>query len=367
MRPTNAKPHRAMVLAAGYGKRLRPLTTYYAKPALPLLGRPMIDYTLRRLARQGIREVVVNLHHRPETLEPALERASETLCIHRSLETEILGTAGGLKKAAELLGQGVFLLLNGDTLSDFDLPKMSEVHARSKAKATLLLRPRPAGGSYSGIRVGKRGEILGIERGREASERNSELMFSGVWLLDSSVFELLSGAPSGLEEELLPPLIHEKSAFGMVSEGRWITIDTPRRYWEASLTMVRDRIFEEEWAVRRRPHAVVDGASARVLAGADTRVEEGVRFRGTVILGARCHVARGAKLENVVCWDDASIPSGASLGNCVVTDGVVLPPECELQDKVILKLGPDRSGLRRREIRDDLVVAELKSGRTSTL
>ena len=360
-------PHRAMVLAAGFGKRLRPLTTYYAKPALPLLGRAVIEYSLRRIARQGIRDVVVNLHHRPETLEPVLERASETLNIHRSLETEILGTAGGLKKAAPLLGQGAFLLVNGDTISDLDLPKMAEVHARSKGKATLLLRPRPAGGGYSGIGVGKRGEILGIERGREAGEKSSDLMFAGVWLLDPSVFDLLSGEPRGLEEELLPRLIDEKSAFGSVSDGRWITIDTPRRYWEASLTMVRDRIFEEEWAVRRRPHAVVEGASARVLVGNDTRVEEGVRFRGTVILGARCHVAHGVKLENVVCWDGVSILSGASIGNCVVTDGVVVPSESELKDKVILKLGPDRSGLRRREIQDDLVVAELKTGRTASL
>ncbi len=360
-------PHRAMVLAAGFGKRLRPLTTYYAKPSLPLLGRPMIEYTLRRIARQGIREVVINLHHRPETLEPALERASETLTVHRSYESEILGTAGGVKRAAPHLGDGVFLLLNGDTLSDFDLPKMFEAHLRSKARATLLLRPRPGGGGYSGIRVGRRGEILGVERGRDAVEKGSELMFAGIWLLDSSVLELLSGEPAGLEEELLPRLIEEKSAFASVSDGRWITIDTPRRYWEASLTMVRDRIFEEDWAVRRRPHAVVNGASARVLAGADTRIDEGVRFRGTVILGARCHVAHGAKLENVVFWDDAFVPSGASMGNCVVTDGVEVPSTSALKDKVILKLGADRSGLRRREIRDDLVVAELKSGRAATL
>jgi NDP-sugar pyrophosphorylase family protein len=357
-------PQRAMVLAAGYGKRLRPLSTYFAKPALPLLGRPMIDYTFRRIARQGIREVVVNLHHRPETLEPALANASETLTVHRSFESEILGTAGGLKNAGPLLGKGLFLLLNGDTLSDFDLERMAEVHARSKARATLLLRPRPAGGGYSGIRVGNRGEVLGLERGRESK---AELMFAGVWLLESSVIELLSGEPNGLEEELLPRLISEKSAFGSIQDGRWISIDTPRRYWEASLIMVRDRLFEEEWAVRRRPHAVVNGASARVLTGADTRVEEGVRFRGTVILGARCLVAPGAKLENVVCWDDATIPSGTSLANCVVTDGVALPSESELKDKVILKLGSDRSGLRRREIQDDLVVAELKSGRTATL
>jgi mannose-1-phosphate guanylyltransferase len=356
-----------MVLAAGLGKRLRPLTTCYAKPALPLLGRPLIEYALRRIARQGIHEVMVNLHHRPDTVEPALERASANLTIHRSIEPEILGTAGGLKKAAEFLGQGVFLLINGDTLADFDLPRMAEMHARSRAKATMLLRPKPLGGGYSGIRVGKRGGILGVEKGREAGGQGSELMFAGVWLLDSSVLDLLSGEPRGLEEELLPRLIEEKRVFASVQDGRWVTIDTPRRYWEASLTMVRDRLFEEDWAVRRRPHAVVNGTSARVLTGTNTRIEEGVRFRGTVILGTRCRVAHGAKLENVVCWDDANIPSGASLGNCVVTDGVELPSGCELTDKVVLKLGSDRSGLRRREIQDDLVVAELKSGRTATL
>lgn len=357
-------PERAMVLAAGYGKRLRPLTTYYAKPALPLLGRPLIEYTLRRLVRQGVREVVVNLHHRPETLEPILARAPEELTVHRSFESRILGTAGGLKQAEGHLRSGPFLLLNGDTLSEYDLPKMCEVHQRTKAKATLLLRPRPAGGTYSGIQVGRRFEIRGIERSREGK---AELMFAGVWLLDPSVLAFLSGEPRGLEEELLPRLIAEKRAFGAVSEGRWITIDTPRRYWEASLIMVRDRIFEEDWAVRRRPHAVVEGASARVLTGSDSRVEEGVRFRGTVILGARCHVAHGAKLENAVCWDDASIPSGTAIANSVVTDGVALPTGAELKDKVILKLGSDRSGLRRREIQDDLVVVELKSGRTASL
>jgi mannose-1-phosphate guanylyltransferase len=353
-----------MILAAGQGRRLRPLTTYYAKPALPLLGRPMIEYTLRMLARQGIQEVVVNLHHRPETLEPVLARAPEGLTVHRSVEERILGTAGGLKRASRHLGSETFLLLNGDTLSEFELASLSEVHARSKAKATLLLRPRPAGAGYSGIRVGKGGEIQGIERGREGK---AELMFAGVWLLDPSVLDVLSGEPRGLEEELLPRLISERRAFGVVQEGRWITIDTPRRYWEASLTMVRDRIFEEDWAVRRRPHAVVEGASARVLAGADSRVEEGGKFLGTVILGARCQVARGASLENVVCWDDALIASGASIANSVLTDGVALPAGTALKDKIVLKLGADRSGLRRREIRDDLVVAELKSGRTASL
>jgi NDP-sugar pyrophosphorylase family protein len=351
-----------MLLAAGEGKRLRPLTTCFAKPSLPVLGRPMIDFAWKQLARQGIVEVVVNLHHRPETLEASLESASSQLSVHRSLETELLGTAGGLKKAEPFLREGTFLLANGDTLADFDVARLVKVHRAANAKATILLRNRPGGTSYSGIRVDGEGRVVGIER----RDPRADLMFAGVWLLEPSVFPYLSGTPAGLEDELLEPLVAEGALFGAVTNGPWVTIDTPRRYWEASLAMARDGWFEEDWAVRRRPFELVNGARTDVLAGPDTRVEEGVRFSGIVILGAGCHVQRGARLENVVCWDRVSIGPGASLANAIATHGVDIPGSAELRDKVILRLGADRSGLRRREIQDDLVIAELKSGRVAS-
>lgn len=362
---TASTPRRAMLLAAGVGRRLRPLTSYFAKPAMPLLGRPLVEYLFRGLQRQGVEEVVVNLHHRPETLEPSLARASGEMGmrIHRSMESELLGTAGGVKHASGLLGGEPFFLLNGDTLAHVDLARLAAFHAEMRARATLVLRRKPAGSTFTGVRVGERGRILGLER----REGTSDLMFAGVWLLDASVLELLPGRPSGLEVELLPRLIEEGSAFGTVVSGPWVTIDTPRRYWEASLILARDGLFEEDWDVRRRPIEVVDGMTARVLAGQETRVEEGVRFRGSVILGARCHVARGARLENVVCWDDVTLPEGVVLSNSVVTHGVALPPESELSDKLVLALGTRPPGLRRREVRGGLVVADLKTGRTASL
>lgn len=354
---------RAMILAAGLGKRLRPLTSYFAKPSLPLLGRPLIEFQLRKLRREGIDEVVVNLHHRPETLSRSLDEAAAECRIHRLVEGSLLGTAGGLKNAANFLGDGPFLLVNGDTLAEFDLSRLAREHRESRAKATLLLRAKPAGASYSGIRLGDGRRVLAVE----PKDSAAEWMFAGVWLLDPSVLDVLSGEPAGLEEELLPGLIREGAAVGSIASGAWLTVDTPRRYWESSLAAARDGLFEEDWAVRSRPIEVVDGTPALVLAGPDTRIDEGVRFRGAVVLGARCRVSRGARLENVVLWDDVDISSGVTLSNSVVTHGVSLPEGASLEDKVILKLGPDRSGLRRREIRDGLVVAELKSGRTSSL
>jgi NDP-sugar pyrophosphorylase family protein len=307
--------------------------------------------------------VVVNLHHRPESLARSLDEAAGHCRVHRLVEERLLGTAGGLKNAASFLREGTFLLMNGDTLAEFDLPRLAQEHRQAGAKATLLLRAKPAGTHYSGIRLGEGQRILAVER----KESSSAWMFAGVWLLEPSLLDALSGEPVGLEEELLPRLIREGSAIGSFSTGAWLTVDTPRRYWESSLAAARDGLFEEDWAVRSRPIEVVDGAPAHVLAGPDTRIDEGVRFRGSVVLGARCCVCRGSRLENVVLWDDVVVSAGVTLSNSVVTHGVSLPEGASLEDKIILKLGADRSGLRRKEIRDGLVVAELKTGRTSSL
>ena len=133
---------KAMVLAAGLGLRLRPLTVYWAKPALPVLGRPIVDYTMNLLQKADIREVVVNLHHRPDSITKALEEASDRgLRVQLSEESEILGTAGGLKKAESFLRKETFVLINGDTLVDVDISDLLRFHATRGGEATMLLRP----------------------------------------------------------------------------------------------------------------------------------------------------------------------------------------------------------------------------------
>jgi NDP-sugar pyrophosphorylase family protein len=352
----------AMVLAAGYGKRLRPLTVYFAKPSIPLLGRPILEYTLRGLSRRGLEHVYVNLHYRAEGLEPSLERGAEGLTIHRSYEPDLLGTAGGLKRLEPVLASETFLLLNGDTLVDFDLDRLLADHRRSKAEATLLLRAKPSGTSYSGVRLDEEGWIRAIE----PHDFPSDLMFAGVWVLEPSVFARLSGRPAGLETELLPKLIEERTAFGSVAKGDWVTIDTPERYWMASLIMARGGLFEEDWLVRRRPLEVSSSRSARLLAGEHTEVGEGVRLRGGVVLGARCRVGARASLQNVVCWDDVHIPSGTTLVNAVLTHGVRLPAGEDLSDKLVMRHEASVE-LRKREIRHGLVIASLKTGRRSEI
>ena len=127
---------KAMVLAAGLGTRMRPLTLLRAKPALPVMNRPLIHWTLERLARHGVREVVINLHHLPGSVTRAVGDGSAFgLKVHFTRERTILGTGGGPRKARALLGEGPVLIVNGDVLFDFDLGALMRQHRRRKAAA----------------------------------------------------------------------------------------------------------------------------------------------------------------------------------------------------------------------------------------
>jgi len=354
---------KAMVLAAGSGRRLRPLTARRAKPALPLMGRPLIEYVLARLQRMGIREAVVNLHHHPETVEPSLARVPEGLSLHRSLEPELLGTAGGLKRAAEHLDGEPFLLVNSDTLVEFDLERLYEAHCDAGALATLLLRPKPAGSSYTSVHLDSQSRIDSMSK----SYRDGDLMFAGVWVLSPQILTYLSGSQAGLEKELLPRLIEEKAALGSVQETDWISIDTPRHYWASCLTVARERLWESDWLATATNDCAGEPKRGFVAVGDGCQLAPDARCFGAVVLGARCRVGSRAELQNVVCWDDVEIPPDTELHNCVVTSGVRLPPAARFSDRLVMRVEGDRSVLRKREIRDGLVVAPLKSGRAAGL
>ena len=237
---------KAMVLAAGLGLRLRPLTVYWAKPALPVMGRPIIDYTMNLLRKADIRDVIVNLHHRPQTITSLLEgNAARGLQIHFSEEPEILGTAGGLKNVEGLLGEGTFVLINGDTLVDIDLSEMIRFHRKRGGEATMLVRPKPTGSNYTAVGLDQKSRVVTL-----GEELSRPLMFAGVWILEPSVFERIPpGRFGGLEVELIPSLMEDKAIHGYARDVAWFDIGTPRRYLSACLYIARRGLFRDLWRI----------------------------------------------------------------------------------------------------------------------
>jgi NDP-sugar pyrophosphorylase family protein len=348
-----------MVLAAGLGLRLRPLTVTTAKPALPILGRPLLDYVLSVLQRGGVRDVVVNLHHHPESIHRILSHVAENdLRIHYSHEPEILGTAGGLKQAEAQLGEGTFFLVNGDTLVDIDLTELYGWHREKKAEATLLLRPKPMGSDYTGIGLDPQGRLELIEK-----RESDALMFAGVWVLEPSVLDRLpvAGRPGRLELELLPHLVREKKAFGFVRDMAWFDIGTPKRYLRACLSVARRNILRSLW--RAEPIQTAEGQApdTLVLAGPGTSIAASAHFSGDTVLGADCRVESKATVGSSVLWDRVTVGEGSLVRNSVVAEGVSLAEGSRIQNKVVMNLdGTNRRCLGLREITNGHVIAEIE-------
>src|SRR5690349_18227589 len=179
---------KAMILAAGFGERLWPLTADRGKPALPVLGKPLVGYVAEYLARFGVTEAVVNLHHRPESVREALgDGSSFGLHLEYVYEPIILGTSGGLDNARAHFEDETFVVVNGKIITDLDLGAALETHRRSEALATLVLK-RNVGRERFSIVDTKNGmvtEFAGMPKpGSGSAEDNVPLMFTGIHILE---------------------------------------------------------------------------------------------------------------------------------------------------------------------------------------
>src|SRR5574341_1053471 len=276
---------KAMVLAAGLGLRMRPLTLLRAKPALPVLDRPLLQHTLERLAKAGVRDVVVNLHHLPESVVRVLGAGRrQGLRIRCSIEREILGTGGGPRQVREFFGREPLLLVNGNVYFDFDLSTLVARHRASGALATLALRPQPDERAYSSVVTDRRGRILSIA-GRPRPANGAVSMFASVHVLDPSLLERLPEGASDSVRDLYVPLLAEGAYLaGVRCTGAWYDFGRPSLYRDAQLRMLRGRGRRE----------VLAGSGARVAAGAVVRRS---------VLGARSRVAKNARVERSVLWE----------------------------------------------------------------
>ena len=322
-----------MVFAAGRGERMGPLTRDRAKPALPFCGVPLLTRLLRWLTGAGVSEVVVNLHHHPETLEPLLVSAERTmpgLTVGRSPEPELLGTSGGLSRAAARFGLGSdaggpLLVLNGDTLPTFDLRAMASFHAAAGGEATLLADPHP-GPEFSGERrleTGEDGVLTGL-----SGPGGPGLGFSGVWLLEPAALRHLHGGPGGLSQDLLPGLIAAGTARAFPSRAPWFEIGTPRRYLEASWRALEDRVLPETGARpasagKSRLQGGPEGSWPELI-GEGTVVAEEASVEGSLLLEDVRIGARAVVRDSIVAASE-TVPAGARIEAALFAGGVATP------------------------------------------
>ena len=244
---------KAMILAAGLGARLRPLTDALPKPLLPIAGRPLIVWNLLLLRRHGITDVIINLHHLGHLIEQALGDGSPFgMRIAYSKEPVLLGTGGGLKQAEPFFGGEPFVVLNGDTLFDMDLGELTAVHRRSHAVATMAVRADPEPERWGAVELDAACHVLRITgRGKADRKPGEKRMFAGVHLMHP---RLLAAVPAGRESSIIEAYVRAiqagETVAGCELSGYWSDIGTPERYTQAQRDVAAGLIDLESRLVR---------------------------------------------------------------------------------------------------------------------
>lgn len=284
---------RAMILSAGYGTRLWPLTEDRTKPALPILGKPLVGYVAEYLAGFGCNEILVNLHHQPASVRTALgDGTSFGVSLTYIDEPIILGTSGALDNARSLLEGDTFIVVNGKIITDIDLNAALETHRRTEALATMVLLPNVARERFSVVEVadGSIKKFAGMPQATPTGDEPAPLMFTGIHIFEPRIFDYIPrGVFSDSVTHVYPPAIAKGERISAhVAEGKWYELSTIQRYLDISLKLLTER-------------------------------------NRTWFAGARAKIASGAKVEHSILWDDVTVEGGATVKGSILGDGVRVP------------------------------------------
>jgi NDP-sugar pyrophosphorylase family protein len=317
---------KALILAAGLGTRLWPLTEDRTKAAIPFLNRPLIAYSVEYLAANGIRDIIVNLHHQPDSIRRALGDGSKFgVNISYSFEPEILGTSGALNPIRESLLDDDFLVINGKIITNIDLVHAIEEHRKQHALATLVLRENRARERFSIVEVDERGwiarfagfpepaqsqsasaEKAGSLANGSATSEAAPLMFTGIQVLSPRIFQYIphSGFSHSTVDAYPQAVAAGEAVIAHLSTRDWYEMSTLGRYLEASLRLM---------------NGPSNSQASSVVAGADCIIED------------------SASVERSVLWDNVRVEGGARVQDCVLGEGVRVPDNATIKRAVVVR------------------------------
>jgi mannose-1-phosphate guanylyltransferase len=308
-----------MVLAAGLGTRLRPLTNEITKPMVPVLDRPVMAHILDLLDRHGFEQVIANLHYFPESIKQYFgERLSYRF------EQELLGTAGGVRACADFFGDEAFLVISGDALTDIDLSAFAARHRESGGVASLAVKKVSDTREYGVVLHDRDGRITGFQEKPSPDEALSDLGNCGIYIFEPTIFDYFPERPFvDWAQDVFPTLLENDIPFH---------IHEVREYWNdvGSLSELRQGTFdalrgELRLQVEGRevaPGVTVAGESAvpqsaeldgSIWIGRDVEIGERVRLTGPLVLGDGVRVGERAQLRDSIVLPGTTVASDAIL------------------------------------------------------
>lgn len=317
---------KAMVLAAGFGARLQPLTRKVPKPLFPIMNRPLLAHTIELLRSQEILDITVNVHHLPRRIvEYFGDGAAMGVHLNFTVEEEILGTAGGIKAAQKYLNNGPFLVINGDILVDINLEEVLRFHKEKGACLTLVARQDDSPEKYDPIEIDATGKIVHFVGASSMNlpEDTTRVMFTGIQIMEPEIFDRIPvGKFCGTTEDIFPEMIEEGlPVYGYLHKRYWIDTGTPNSYLKAHRDALDGRI-NLKW--NSKGPKVETSGQKQLISGFNCRIAADAQVGPYAVLGNGCEIESGARIENSVLWDNVKIGAGARVEGSILGSGVTL-------------------------------------------
>jgi mannose-1-phosphate guanylyltransferase/mannose-1-phosphate guanylyltransferase/phosphomannomutase len=321
---------KAMVLAAGLGTRLRPLTYEITKPMVPVLDRPVMEHIVDLLERHSFDGVIANLHYFPETIR---EHFGERISYR--YEEELLGTAGGVRACADFFGDEPFLVISGDALTDIDLSAFAARHREAGGIATLAVKQVPDTREYGVVLHDQQGRITGFQEKPSPEEALSDLGNCGIYMFDPRIFDYFPDRPfvdwakdvfPVLLENDVPFHIHELSEYwndiGSLGELRQGTFDALRG--ELRLEIQGEELRSGLTVVGRSPLRDDTDVDGSAWIGRDVQIGARVRLMGPIVLGDGAQVGDGAQLRESIVFPGTEVAPESILIGAIAGHGGIL-------------------------------------------
>ncbi|MEI6092469.1 MAG: NDP-sugar synthase [bacterium] len=336
---------KALILCAGYGTRLKPLTDSVAKPLVNVLGIPILEYTLNFLDQNGIKEVFVNRHYFPEQFENI--RKPKEMNISFSLETEILGTLGGVLSFEQSLKDDDFLVINGDIIFDINLEDMISRHKRKKNMVTMALRKRD--NKETAIFVDDFSNVVAI--GGEPSNIYKQYMFSGIQILNPGIFSLIKSkkAPKCLVRDFYIPYLSSGghiNSFIMNEKDLWIETGDMKKYLDCNIRILEllskcelsltHEEFVTQYCKNDDIGSEINEIVDNIWIGNGSYIDSESTLCAPVFIGTDVKIEKGSVVgPNTIIGNNVTVSENTHISDSLVLEGVYIEKNKKLNRNII--------------------------------
>jgi NDP-sugar pyrophosphorylase family protein len=339
---------KAMVLAAGVGSRLDPLTRQLPKPVVPFANRPVMEHILRLLKRHGITQTVSNVHYLPDRVTNYFENgANFGMDMQFVREQSLSGDAGGVRACRDYLGKERFLVVMGDLITDMDLSYVINQHIEKGAFATIALKQVVDVERFGVAVLNKDGLITGFQEKPSRDAAKSNLASTGIYVFEPEIFEYIGDAAEvGFGKMVFPKLVADKlPVLGVEVWGYWSDVGTVDQYMASTIDALQGLIdmdmpglpFEKGWMDAGSSigsQTLIDGV---VLMGKDSHISDGVRIRGYAVIGDNCLIEHGADIQDSIIWPGTIIGANSRVARSVVGANVFVEKGSSVTHEAIVE------------------------------